>query len=79
MSEQLHELLQMGVRSYINIRVIPAAIGALPGTAGSCRLMEFTEFKPVAYVEEEMADHFLEQPGEIADTGEFSPGWQIAL
>jgi hypothetical protein len=66
MSEQLHELLQMGVRSYINIRVIPAAAGAHAGTAGSCRLMEFTEFKPVAYVEEEMAGHFLEQPGEIA-------------
>jgi hypothetical protein len=66
MSEQLHELLRMGVRSYITIRVIPAAFGAHAGTTGSCRLMEFSEFKPVAYVEEETAGHFLEEPDEIA-------------
>lgn len=66
MSEQLHSLLRMGVRSYIAIRVVPAAIGAHAGTAGSCRLMEFPEFKPVVYVEEEMAGHFLEEPAEIA-------------
>jgi hypothetical protein len=66
MSEQLHELLQMSVRSYITIRVIPAAFGAHAGTSGSCRLMEFSEFKPVGYVEEEMAGHFLEEPAEIA-------------
>jgi hypothetical protein len=66
MSEQLHELLRMGVRSYINIRVIPAAFGAHAGTAGSCSLMEFSEFKPVVYAEEETVGHFLEEPEEIA-------------
>jgi transcriptional regulator with XRE-family HTH domain len=66
MSEQLHALLRMSVRSYISIRVIPAVIGAHAGTAGSCCLMEFTEFKPVVYVEEETAGHFLEEPAEIA-------------
>jgi hypothetical protein len=66
MSEQLHELLQLSVRSYITIRVIPTAFGAHAGTAGSCRLMEFSEFKPVGYVEEETAGHFLEEPAEIA-------------
>jgi hypothetical protein len=28
--------------------------------------MEFAEFKPVAYIEEETAGHFLEEPDEIA-------------
>lgn len=66
MSEQLHELLQMGVRSYIDIRVIPAAFGAHAGTAGACRLMRFDEFRPVAYAEEETAGHFMEEPAEIS-------------
>jgi hypothetical protein len=66
MSDQLHELLRMGVRSYVNIRVVPAAFGAHAGTAGACRLMRFEDFKPVAYVEEETAGHFLEEPAEIA-------------
>jgi hypothetical protein len=66
MSEQLHTLLRLGVRSYITIRVVPVSVGAHAGTAGSCRLMEFAEFKPVAYVEEETAGHFLEDPVEIA-------------
>jgi Domain of unknown function (DUF5753) len=66
MSEQLHHLLRMSVRSYITIRVIPAAFGAHAGTSGACRLMESSEFKPVAYIEEETAGHFLEDPAEIA-------------
>jgi transcriptional regulator with XRE-family HTH domain len=66
MSEQLHDLLRMAVRSYISIRVIPTSYGAHAGTAGSCRLMEFSEFKPVVYREEETAGHFLEDRDEIA-------------
>ena len=66
MSEQLHELLRMGVRKYISIRIIPAAFGAHAALAGACRLMEFDDLKPVAYVEEQTAGHFLEEPEEIA-------------
>ena len=66
MSEQLHHLLRMGVRSYISIRVVPAAFGAHAAMAGACRLMEFVEFKPIVYVEEQTAGHFLEEPVEIA-------------
>jgi transcriptional regulator with XRE-family HTH domain len=66
MSEQMHHLLRMSVRSYLTIRVIPAAYGAHAGTSGACRLMESAEFRPVAYVEEETAGHFLEEPDEIA-------------
>ena len=66
MSEQLHELLRLGVRTYISIRVVPAAFGAHASMSGACRLMEFAEFKPVVYVEEETAGHFMEEPEEIA-------------
>jgi Domain of unknown function (DUF5753)/Helix-turn-helix domain len=66
MSEQMHHLLRMSVRSYITIRVIPASFGAHAGIAGACRLMESTEFGPVVYVEEETAGLFLEEPAVIA-------------
>jgi hypothetical protein len=67
MSEQLHELLRMGVRTNVAIRVVPVAFGAHAGTSGACRLMEFAEFKPVGYVETQTAGHFIEEPDEIAD------------
>lgn len=66
MSDQLHELLRMGVRPYVAIRVIPADFGAHAGTAGSCTLMEFAEFKPVVYLEDATAGRFLDQPDDIA-------------
>jgi transcriptional regulator with XRE-family HTH domain len=65
MSEQLHELLRLGVRTYLSVRVIPFSFGAHAGNAGSCRLMEFTELKPVVYVETQTAGIFLEKPEEI--------------
>jgi hypothetical protein len=66
MSDQLHHLLQMSVRTYITIRVIPISLGAHAGVCGACRLMESAEFKPIIYIEEETAGHFLEEPAEIA-------------
>lgn len=66
MSAQMHHLIEMSVRSYITIRVIPAALGACGPTDGACRLMEFSHQRPIAYVEEETAGHFMEEPDEIA-------------
>jgi Domain of unknown function (DUF5753)/Helix-turn-helix domain len=66
MSDQLHHLLRQSVRPHITIRVIPAALGAHAGNSGSCRLMEFSEFRPVAYVEEESAGLFMEEPVQVA-------------
>jgi transcriptional regulator with XRE-family HTH domain len=65
MSEQLHHLLRMAVRPYLTLRVVPAALGAHAATAGSFTLMEFAEFKPVAYLESETSSVFLERPVEI--------------
>jgi transcriptional regulator with XRE-family HTH domain len=65
MSEQLHHLLRMSVRSYVKVRLIPASIGAHAGLAGSCTLMEFNDFEPIVYLDEEVGGHFIEGPEEI--------------
>ncbi|MGH3928572.1 MAG: Scr1 family TA system antitoxin-like transcriptional regulator [Pseudonocardiaceae bacterium] len=66
MAEQLHHLLRMSTRSYLTLRVVPAARGGHAGIAGQFMLMEFAEFKPVAYLESETSSLFLEKPEEIA-------------
>ena len=62
MAEQLH---RMSERSYLSLRVLPVALGAHPAMAGAFYLMEFAEFKPVAYLESETSSVFLEKPEEI--------------
>jgi transcriptional regulator with XRE-family HTH domain len=66
MVEQLHHLLRMSRRSYLMLRVVPAALGGHAGIAGPFKLMEFAEFKPVVYLDSETACLFLEKPEEIA-------------
>jgi hypothetical protein len=66
MSVQLHQLLQLGVRRYITIRVIPLSYGAYPATDNSCRLVEFDEMKPVVYVDEQTAGSFFEDAAAVA-------------
>jgi len=66
MAEQLHHLLRMSTRSYLTLRVVPAARGGHAGIAGPFMLMEFAEFKPVAYLDSETACLFLERPEKIA-------------
>jgi transcriptional regulator with XRE-family HTH domain len=65
MVEQLHHLLRMSTRSYLTLRVVPAVRGGHAGIAGQFKLMEFAEFKPVAYLDSETACLFLERPEEI--------------
>jgi transcriptional regulator with XRE-family HTH domain len=60
MLEQLHHMLRMGVRSYVSICVIPTDLGAFPGIGGPFCFMEFSEFNPIVYVEDEMDGYFLE-------------------
>ncbi len=66
MSDQLHHLLRMSVRPYLTLRVVPAALGGHAATAGSFQLMEFAEFKPVAYLDSQTSCLFLERSEEIA-------------
>ncbi|MGH3867320.1 MAG: DUF5753 domain-containing protein [Pseudonocardiaceae bacterium] len=64
MAEQLRHLRRMSTRSYLTLRVVPVALGAHAAMTGAFRLMEFTKFKPVAYLESETASLFLERPEE---------------
>jgi transcriptional regulator with XRE-family HTH domain len=65
MSEQLHHLLRMSVRSYITLRVVPVGVGAHVTMGGAFKLMEFTDFKPVVYLESRTSCLFLERVEEI--------------
>jgi hypothetical protein len=65
MAEQLRHLQRMSTRSYLTLRVVPVALGAHAAMTGAFRLMEFAEFKPVAYLESETSSLFLEKLEEI--------------
>ncbi|HEX5348691.1 MAG TPA: helix-turn-helix transcriptional regulator [Pseudonocardiaceae bacterium] len=65
MAEQLRQLRWMSTRSYLTLRVVPIALGAHAAMTGAFRLMQFAEFKPVAYLESETSSLFLERPEEI--------------
>ncbi len=65
MAEQLRHLQRMSARSYLTLRVVPVALGAHAAMTGAFHLMEFAEFKPVAYLESETSSLFLEKPEEI--------------
>ncbi|MGB6161419.1 MAG: helix-turn-helix transcriptional regulator [Pseudonocardiaceae bacterium] len=64
MAEQLRHLRRMSTRSYLTLRVVPVALGAHAAMTGAFHLMEFTKFKPVAYLESETSSLFLERPEE---------------
>ncbi len=66
MAEQLAHLLRQAARPYLTLRVVPAALGGHAAATGSFILMEFAEFRPVAYLESETASLFLEKTEEIA-------------
>ena len=53
------------IRHYLTLRVVPAAVGGHAAINGSFMLMEFAEFKPVAYLESETSSLFLEESEEI--------------
>ncbi|MGH4026627.1 MAG: helix-turn-helix domain-containing protein [Pseudonocardiaceae bacterium] len=65
MREQLHHLVRMSTRSYLTVRVVPFSRGAHAAMTGAFWFMEFTEYKPVAYLESETSCLFLEKPEEI--------------
>jgi transcriptional regulator with XRE-family HTH domain len=66
MCDQLHHLLRTGVRDYVTIRVVPAALGAHTAMSGAFILLRFPHFRPVVYLDSESSCLFLEQPDEVA-------------
>ncbi|WP_394615756.1 helix-turn-helix domain-containing protein [Lentzea sp. JNUCC 0626] len=61
MRAQLHHLLQMSVRPYIDIRMVPFSVGAHPGAAGTFELMRFDRIEPVVFLETEKSNLIIER------------------
>ena len=55
----------MSVRTYLEVRIIPDAIGFHAGRE-PFKLMEFTEFNPVLFIEDQTSALFLEREDTIA-------------
>jgi transcriptional regulator with XRE-family HTH domain len=66
MSDQLHHLLRLSVRPYLELRVLPTSFGAHAAVTGSFSLMDFASIKSVVYLEAETSTLFLEELDEIA-------------
>jgi transcriptional regulator with XRE-family HTH domain len=60
MKAQLLHLLTMTVRPYLTIRIVPIAVGAHAGVAGSFTRLMYEKFEPVIFVEGGRTGLFLE-------------------
>lgn len=65
MLEQLHHLLCMGARRHVDIRIIPIAAGAHPGVGGNFCFLEFSDFRPIAYIEDAFEGRFVEAEKQV--------------
>lgn len=65
MSDQVHQLLRMSVRPYIEIRIVPDSVG-FHSAHKPFQLMEFTEINAVLFIENETSALFLERKDTIA-------------
>ncbi|WP_439661479.1 helix-turn-helix domain-containing protein [Lentzea sp. HUAS TT2] len=67
MRAQLHHLLQMSVRPYIHIRIVPFSVGAHAGMSGSFDLLRFDRIEPVIFLEAENSNLVVERKDSIRD------------
>ena len=65
MCEQVHHLLRMAIRPYIEIRIIPDAVGFHAGRMPFL-LMRFTELQPIVFIENQTSALFLERKDTVA-------------
>lgn len=66
MRSQLEHIMTMLVRRYITFRIVPIAIGAHAGMAGSFLQLNYQKFGSVVFVESQNSGLFLEDPGSLA-------------
>lgn len=66
MRDQLHYLLQVSVRSFLTMRIIPISAGPHAGLAGDFDLLKFKKIPPIVYLESEGANVFLEDQSSVA-------------
>ncbi|MFD4640973.1 helix-turn-helix domain-containing protein [Lentzea sp. NPDC058436] len=64
---QLHHLLEMSVRPYIHLRIVPFAAGAHAGMAGSFDLLRFDRIEPVVFLEAENSNLVIERKESVKD------------
>ena len=67
MRAQLHHLLQMSVRPYVHLRILPFSAGAHAGMAGSFDLLRFDRIEPVVFLEAENSNLVVERKDSIKD------------
>jgi uncharacterized protein DUF5753/helix-turn-helix protein len=67
MRAQLHHMLQMSVRPYIHIRILPFSVGAHAGMAGCFDLMRFDRIEPVIFLEAENSSLVVERKDSVKD------------
>lgn len=65
MKDQYIHLLGMAQRSYVTVRVVPTAIGAHAGVAGSFLKLSYEKFDPVIFIESKNSGLFLEDKGSL--------------
>lgn len=65
MKDQLLQILAMAQRPYITVRVVPTAIGAHAGAAGSFVLLNYEKFEPVVYTDGDHNSLFLEDKASV--------------
>lgn len=65
MSDQVHHILRMAVRPHVEIRIIPDVVGFHAGRM-PFHVMEFVEFHPVVFIENQTSALFLERPDTVA-------------
>jgi hypothetical protein len=58
--EQLHHLLRMSVRPYIDIRIVPTSAGAHAGFGGAFDLMKFDRYEPTVFLDTENSTLIVE-------------------
>jgi predicted XRE-type DNA-binding protein len=70
MRSQLNHINVMLVRRYISFRIVPIAIGAHAGMAGSFVHLSYDKYEPVVFIESQNSGLFLEDKGSIATYAE---------
>lgn len=67
MQAQLLHILTMMVRPYVTVRVVPRAIGAHAGAAGSFVKLDYAKFGSVVWIESLRTGLFLEDEESLSD------------
>lgn len=66
MVEQLRQILSASEEQNVSVQVLPLALGAHAGLAGTFFLLDFVKAKPVVYLEARSSGAFLDEPDDVA-------------